>query len=180
MTALVWYRRDLRVRDHPALRAAADRHDRIVPVFCLDDRLLAGRHASGPRTAFLLESLADLDRSLRGLGSGLVIRRGRPERELVELARQVGADEMHSSADVSPFARARRRRTGKRLREAGVASVGHPGLKVRHRYGPYLRQRFGHVLWGGTEVATYWNGSRDGAVRSGEVAAREVLKALRR
>ena len=64
MTALVWYRRDLRVRDHPALRAASDRHDRIVPVFCLDDRLLAGRHASGPRTAFLLESLADLDRSL--------------------------------------------------------------------------------------------------------------------
>jgi deoxyribodipyrimidine photo-lyase len=130
MTALVWYRRDLRVRDHPALRAASDRHDRIVPVFCLDDRLLAGRHASGPRTAFLLESLADLDRSLRGLGSGLVIRRGRPERELVELARQVGADEIHFSADVSPFARARRRRTGKRLREAGVASVGHPGLNA--------------------------------------------------
>ena len=119
MTALVWYRRDLRVRDHPALRAAADRHDRIIPVFCLDDRLLAGRHASRPRTAFLLGVLADLDRSHRGLGSGLVIRRGRPERELVELARQVGADEIHFNADVSPFARARRRRTGKRLRGRG-------------------------------------------------------------
>ena len=56
MTALVWFRRDLRVHDHPALRAALDAHERVVPVFCLDDRLLHGRHASGPRTQFLLES----------------------------------------------------------------------------------------------------------------------------
>ena len=39
--AIVWLTRDLRVRDHPALRAALDAHDRVVPVFCLDDRLLA-------------------------------------------------------------------------------------------------------------------------------------------
>ena len=39
MTALVWFRRDLRVGDHPALRAALERHDRVVPVFCFDERL---------------------------------------------------------------------------------------------------------------------------------------------
>jgi deoxyribodipyrimidine photo-lyase len=50
VTGVVWYQRDLRVRDHPALRAALDRHDRVVPVFCFDERLLHGRHASGPRT----------------------------------------------------------------------------------------------------------------------------------
>lgn len=50
MTAIVWFRRDLRVHDHPALCAALDRHDRVVPFFCLDDRLLHGLHASGPRT----------------------------------------------------------------------------------------------------------------------------------
>ena len=61
MTALVWFRRDLRVGDHPALRAALERHDRVVPVFCFDERLLAGRHRSGPRTQFLLECLEDLD-----------------------------------------------------------------------------------------------------------------------
>ena len=75
-TAIAWLRRDLRVRDHPALRAALDSADRVVPVFCFDDRLLHGRHASGPRTQFLIECLADLDRSLRELGSGLVIRHG--------------------------------------------------------------------------------------------------------
>jgi monoamine oxidase len=57
--------------------------------------------------------------------------------------------------------------------------VGHTGLNVLHRYGPALRKRNGHIHWAGTETATYWNGYMDGAVRSGERAAREVLAALR-
>ena len=59
-----------------------------MPVFCLDDRLLHGRHASGPRTQFMLECLADLRERLNG---ALVVRRGPPERELPALARSVGA-----------------------------------------------------------------------------------------
>ena len=78
-SAIVWFRRDLRLHDNPALRAALDRADRVVPFFCLDDRLLHGRHASGSRTQFMLECLADLDSSLRDRGSGLVIRHGKPE-----------------------------------------------------------------------------------------------------
>jgi hypothetical protein len=47
VTSLFWFTRNLRIHDHPALRAALDRSERVVPVFCLDDRLLRGRHASG-------------------------------------------------------------------------------------------------------------------------------------
>src|SRR4051794_9595191 len=127
MTALVWFRRDLRVHDHPALRAALDAHERVVPVFCLDDRLLGGRHASGPRTQFLLDCLDDLDAALRERGSGLVIRHGPPERELAQLAREVEAEAVHVSADASPYARAR----GARVRDAlGVEVHAHPGLAV--------------------------------------------------
>jgi deoxyribodipyrimidine photo-lyase len=61
LTALLWFRRDLRLADNLALRAALD-EGRVVPVFCLDDRLLGGRHASGPRTQFLLEHVVDPDR----------------------------------------------------------------------------------------------------------------------
>jgi deoxyribodipyrimidine photo-lyase len=61
MTALIWFTRDLRVHDHPALRAALEWGETLIPVFCLDDRLLTGRNASGPRTQFMLECLADLD-----------------------------------------------------------------------------------------------------------------------
>jgi len=123
---IVWFRRDLRVCDHPALCAACERNDQVVTAFVLDDRLLHGRHASGPRTQFLLESLADLDASLRQRGGRLVVRHGPPERELASLAAATGAREIHFSADVSPFARAR----GERVRAAldGVALHAHPGV----------------------------------------------------
>jgi monoamine oxidase len=48
------------------------------------------------------------------------------------------------------------------------------------RFGPALRVPFKRVHWAGSEVSTWWAGYMDGAVRSGETAAREVAKALRR
>ena len=130
MTAIVWFRRDLRLHDHPALRAALDGHERVVPVFCLDPRLLHGRHASGPRTQFLLECLADLDAALNRRGSGLVLRQGPPERELLKLAETVQAEALHFSADVTPFARERGKRVHGALSAAGVQLHGHPGLNA--------------------------------------------------
>ena len=130
MTALVWFRRDLRVHDHPALRAALAEHDRVVPVFCLDDRLLHGRHASGPRTQFMLEALADLDRSLRERGGALAVRRGAPEDELVRLADETGAESVFFAHDVSPFARTRGRRTQDAFAAAGLTPRPCPGLTV--------------------------------------------------
>ena len=127
MTAIVWFRRDLRLHDHPALRAALDGHETVVPFFCLDDRLLHGRHASGPRTQFMLDCLADLDGALRERGSGLVVRRGPPERELARLVEQVGAGEVHVSAELSPFAR---RRHGRISKAIGERLRTHPGLTV--------------------------------------------------
>ena len=122
MTALLWLTRDLRVYDHPALRAALDGGDGVVPVFCLDDRLLRGRHASGPRTQFLLECLVDLDERT---GGRLVVRRGPPERELPALAREANATALHFTADSGPFAR---RRIERVVRALDVECVGHPGL----------------------------------------------------
>ena len=125
MTAIVWFSRDLRVHDQPALRAALDGHDRVVRVFCFDDRLLNGRHASGPRTQFLLECLEELDGALKDRGGGLAIRHGAPERELPELAEEVGADEVHASADVGPFARRRQEAVDRAI---DCELVLHPGL----------------------------------------------------
>jgi deoxyribodipyrimidine photo-lyase len=49
VSSLLWLRRDLRLRDHPALSAAA-RAERMTVAFCFDEQLLRGRHRSGPRT----------------------------------------------------------------------------------------------------------------------------------
>jgi deoxyribodipyrimidine photo-lyase len=107
MTSLLWLRRDLRLNDHPALRAALDDGGPVVPVFCFDPRLLGGRHASGPRTQFLLACLEDLRESLRRRGSGLVVRHGQPERILPALAGELEASRVLWTGDVSPFANRR-------------------------------------------------------------------------
>jgi monoamine oxidase len=56
--------------------------------------------------------------------------------------------------------------------------VGIPATGALLAYGPWMRQPVGRIHWAGTETSTYWNGYMDGAVRSGERAATEVLSAL--
>jgi deoxyribodipyrimidine photo-lyase len=127
-TALLWFRRDLRLHDHPALHGACEEAERLVCVFCFDDVLLGGRHASGPRTQFMLECLRGLDEGLRARGSRLVVRRGNPSHELATLAQEVQASSLHFSADVGPFARRRQQEVKRALVQRDVAVVAHPGL----------------------------------------------------
>jgi monoamine oxidase len=58
----------------------------------------------------------------------------------------------------------------------GPVGIHGPGTLLQ--YGPALRRVQGKIHWAGTETSTYWNGYMDGAVRSGERAAREVLERL--
>jgi deoxyribodipyrimidine photo-lyase len=125
-TALVWFRRDLRVHDHPALTAAHREADRVVPVFVLDPRLLdAGRFPSANRAWFLLESLRELRGALRERGGELFVREGRPEAVLPALAAETGAETIHFASDVSPFAMARDRRVQAAMGDVAVRR--HPG-----------------------------------------------------
>ena len=57
---IVLFTRDLRVHDNPALHAACEECERVVPLFVLDDAVLATFGAPN-RVAFLLDSLRDLD-----------------------------------------------------------------------------------------------------------------------
>lgn len=126
-TAIVWLRRDLRLHDHPPLVAALAVHERVVPVFVLDPALLGGRFASGPRIAFLLACLRELDGALGTCGSGLVVRHGAPAQELPALAAEAGARAVHWASDATPYALARDRRVRAALAEAGVDAVPGPG-----------------------------------------------------
>ncbi|MGN9760916.1 flavin monoamine oxidase family protein [Streptomyces sp. SD31] len=58
----------------------------------------------------------------------------------------------------------------------GPVSIAAPGVLTQ--YGPALREPVGGIHWAGTETSTYWMGFMDGAVRSGERVAKEVLEAL--
>ncbi|HEX5614618.1 MAG TPA: deoxyribodipyrimidine photo-lyase, partial [Acidimicrobiia bacterium] len=129
-TAVVAFTRDLRVRDHPALRAAIDGAHHVVPLFVIDDHLVAGPHASPNRLGFLGESLRDLDDSLRRVGGRLVVRRGDWVSEVVRVVAETGAGAVHVSADVSQWATRRRERLARTCASSGCAVVEHPGVTV--------------------------------------------------
>ncbi len=129
-TALVVFTRDLRLRDHPALFHALHDSDRVVPLFVLDDAVLSGGHRSPNRVRFLLESLRDLRSSLQDLGGDLVVRRGDWVTTVVEVAEQVGADQVHLSEDVSGLARTRTASLAEALADLGASLHTHPGITV--------------------------------------------------
>lgn len=77
-----------------------------------------------------MESLFDLDRSLRRLGATLIVRSGDPVAETVAVARQVGTSAVHLNEDVSRYAQARERRLRLALAEHGMRLQVHAGNAV--------------------------------------------------
>ncbi|MBC6447256.1 cryptochrome/photolyase family protein [Actinokineospora xionganensis] len=104
MTApsVVWFRRDLRTHDHPALLAAAERSPSAVGLFVLDDVLLAP--AGKPRVDFLHGCLRDLNDQL---GGRLMVVRGKPAEVVPRVVAEFGAGSVHVSADMGPYGRKR-------------------------------------------------------------------------
>ena len=99
----------LRLHDNPALLEAATvgNPSAMFPVFVLDPHFLKPQNVGVNRYAFLLESLRDLDASLRARGSRLVVLRGRPEEELPKAWRAWGVGKLTFERDTEPYARAR-------------------------------------------------------------------------
>ena len=128
-TNVVLFTRDLRVHDHPALSAAVERAERVVPLFVLDDAVLAAFGAPN-RVAFLVDALRDLDARLRERGAKLVVRRGNVVAETVRAAQDVGAEAVHVSADVSAYAQERARRLRTALHSAQIELEVFPGVTV--------------------------------------------------
>ena len=100
MASVLWFRRDLRLRDHPALHEAA-KDGPVVALFVLDPRLL--KPSGAARVAFLYRSLRALDADLREHGGALLVRRGDPVNVLPKVVREAGASAVHVSADFGPY-----------------------------------------------------------------------------
>ncbi len=128
--AIAWFRRDLRLHDHPALVAAIASADVVIPVFVVDERLLAGRFASPNRAWFMRESVAALSEALAERGAALRILRGIPEEVLPAFAAEVGATSVFASRDATPYGRRRDRATADRLLALGIAFHARSGLYI--------------------------------------------------
>ena len=95
MTAILWFKRDLRLADHPALVHAL-RHGPVVPLFIVEPDAWAQPDAAGRHWDFVRESVQDLRDALRGLGADLVIRQGRAIDVLARVRAETGATRLVS------------------------------------------------------------------------------------
>jgi deoxyribodipyrimidine photo-lyase len=114
-TAIVWFRRDLRLADHPALTAALAGFEHVVPLWVWDPHLT---RASGVnRLTFLAGCVEQLGRSLDGR---LVVRCGPPARMVPEAAGEAGAATVFVTGDFNPYGRQRDAEVAVALGAAGV------------------------------------------------------------
>jgi deoxyribodipyrimidine photo-lyase len=93
---IIWFKRDLRVHDHPPLLTACASGRPVLPLFIVEPELWQQPDASGRQFGFLAESLADLDRSLTARGGRLVVRVGEAVDVLRDLHARHGITALHA------------------------------------------------------------------------------------
>ena len=104
--SIVWLKTDLRLQDNETLVQAITQSDEIIPVFCFDESHFTttafGFSKTGSfRAKFLIESIIDLDNNLRAIGSGLIIVKGKPEVEILALAKKFEVFKVFAKTEVA-------------------------------------------------------------------------------
>ena len=117
---ILWYRQDLRIRDHRALTAAVQAGAPIIPVYILDDESAGGWRMGGASRWWLHHSIEELQASLKALGSKLVLRRGNTLDVMGNLIRETGARVIHCTRCYEPWASTLERRLNEHLAGDGV------------------------------------------------------------
>ena len=102
-TAIIWFRRDLRLADNPALDHACTHHDAVIPVYIDDDASHEQRYGEASRT-WLHHSLKALGQDLRARGSRLLLFQAEAMPILEQLLDQSGADAVYWNRCYEPEA----------------------------------------------------------------------------
>ena len=113
-TSIIWFRRYLRINDHPALLAAIESADQVIPLFILDKKQI--EEAGDKLLAYMGQSLRALDESL---GNRLHIIEGDQVEILKELIAMHGVEEVHISAEYERYGAER----DSRVEAAGIKLV---------------------------------------------------------
>jgi deoxyribodipyrimidine photo-lyase len=126
-TALVWFRRDLRLADNPALHHALERHERVVCVYVHDPDAEAPWAPGAASRWWLHHSLAALDASLDALGATLLIRQGPALTRLRSLVKECGAEAVYWNRLYEPGFVERDRHVKEALRADGKTAESFNG-----------------------------------------------------
>ena len=122
--AIVWFRQDLRLSDNPAWAEACRHHDRVIPIYILDETTSP---LGGAQRWWLHHSLASLDKGLQALGLSLCCRRGTALDVLNQLVRDYPVDAIYWNRCYEPVAIERDTVIKKFFQNAGVRVVSTNG-----------------------------------------------------
>ena len=119
--AIVWFRRDLRLADNPALLHAVASGRPLICLYVLDDETPGDWKLGGASRWWLHHSLTALDKALAAKGGALTLRRGRAEDVIKTVARESGAQSIFWNRCYEPYAVARDTALKQTLTEQGIA-----------------------------------------------------------
>ncbi len=117
---LIWFRQDLRVEDNPALIAASSFEVPILAIYVLDNETPAPWAIGGAARWWLHHSLKSLAATLKTYGIALILRRGRAETIIPQVARQISAGAVYWNRCYEPFAIAHDTAIKAGLRDFGI------------------------------------------------------------
>eukprot|EP00123_Amoebidium_parasiticum_P009426 comp19463_c0_seq1/m.22646 comp19463_c0_seq1/g.22646 ORF comp19463_c0_seq1/g.22646 comp19463_c0_seq1/m.22646 type:complete len:545 (-) comp19463_c0_seq1:68-1702(-) len=148
MATAYWFRKALRLHDSPSLAQALVGCEQLLPVFVLDPWFVKSGRVGANRMLFLLQTLQDLDTSLRAFGSRLIVYQGNPDAAWPDLIATHKIKRVVFESDTEPYAKQRDTKVEKMCSELGVQCVSVCGHTL---YDPneYLKTA------GGTPPLTY-------------------------
>jgi len=133
--AIFWFRRDLRLSDNPALLAAFDEADEVLPLFIMDDEI--AKRAGAHRRAYLAASLRALDASING---ALHVISGDPVEVLTRLKKKYDATSIHCAFPFAPYGNEldeKLKKAGIELTQLGSSYAVAPGRVLKDDGTPY-------------------------------------------
>lgn len=150
-TAIIWFRRDLRLADNAALLKGIAASERLVPLYIHSPRDGDPWAAGSASRWWLHYSLDRLDRTLRGFGSKLIVRQGPVSDTLLNVIAETGASSVYWNRLYDPCAIARDSDIKAMLRQQGVTVETFNGALL---YEPWVIQRDGKQAY--RVFTPYW------------------------
>jgi deoxyribodipyrimidine photo-lyase len=164
--ALYWVRRDLRLSDNAALRAAARGGRPVIPVFIRDAGVQGLATAPQWRLGLGLEAFAE---ALEERGLRLVLRSGEASEVLAGLIAETGAEAVHWTRAYDPESVTRDRGVKSALQEAGVEAESHPGHLMFEPWSVETKQGGYYKVY-----TPFWKAVRDRGVAAPLAVPREL------
>jgi deoxyribodipyrimidine photo-lyase len=119
--SIFWFRRDLRLYDNTAMYYALQEDEPVLPLFIFDSEILDDlKDKSDARVNFIHDQLSDINQHLKEIGSGVLVKHGKPEEIFKSLIEEYDIQSVFTNRDYEPYALERDRKVDNILQYKGI------------------------------------------------------------